>query len=379
MDKDIRERLHAKAKELPPKSGCYLMKGGGRILYVGKAKNLRSRVSSYFQNSAKGVKTEVLLSQVKDFDFQLASGEAEALILESNLIKKHTPKYNILMRDDKSYPYIWVDRREPFPRMVYKRRPHRTEGVDVYGPFVHGSKISEALRIIVKSFRLRDCTLREFRSRVEPCLLHQIKQCSAPCVGKISEKDYEVDLQAALGMFRGEGATSMKILKKRMNACAEAEEFEQAAIIRDYLDILKDFLRLSGGVKGTLGGRWSNFDVLAWNPKSSEVDATVYMVRNSLLLGCKNFHFTTSLLSDDLEEEVINFFFQYYQNAQDVLPEVIVTSFSKNGNKIFYGGPTIFGKHSSQKSGTSVFYREQIGDGAYSGASKNSYGKSEGV
>ena len=335
MDKEIRQRLHAKAKNLPPKSGCYLMKGKERILYVGKAKNLRSRVSSYFQSSAKGVKTEVLLSQVKDFDFQLAPSEAEALILENNLIKKYTPKYNIVMRDDKSYPYILVDRREPFPRMVYRRRPKREEGVDVYGPFVHGSKISTALRIIVKSFRLRDCSLQEFRSRVEPCLLYQIKQCSAPCVGKISEQDYAADLEAALGMFRGEGAASMKILKRRMNACAEAEEFEQAAIIRDYLDILKDFVRLSGGVKGALGGRWSNLDVLAWSRKKSDVDVTVYMVRNSLLLGCKNFHFTTSLLAETPQEDAINFFFQYYQNNRDLLPEVIVSPFSAEDNKLF--------------------------------------------
>ena len=332
MNKEIRQRLHIKAKNLPTKSGCYLMKGGEIILYVGKAKNLRARVSSYFQSSAKGVKTEILLSQVEDFDFQFTSNEAEALILESNLIKKHTPKYNILMRDDKSYPYVVVDRREPFPRIIYQRRPRRVEGVEVFGPFVHGSKISAALRIIVKSFRLRDCTLQEFRSRKEPCLLYQINQCSAPCVGKISEQNYEADLKLALGMFRGEGATSMKILKERMNACAQAEEFEQAAIIRDYLDILKDFVRLSGEVKG---GNQSSFDVLAWSQKKLEVDVTVYMVRNSLLLGCKNFHFTTSILAEGPEEDALNFFFQYYQNSTDSLPDVIVSPFSAKDNKLF--------------------------------------------
>ena len=335
MNEEKRLRLHHKAKKLPPNSGCYLMKGKEKILYVGKAKNLRSRVASYFQSSTKGVKTEVLLSQVEDFDFQLTSNEAEALILENNLIKKHTPKYNILMRDDKSYPYIVVDYREPFPRMVYQRRPQRVEGVDIYGPFVHGSKIYEALRIIVKSFRLRDCSLQEFRSRKEPCLLYQIKQCSAPCVGKISEEDYAVDLEAALGIFRGEGGASMKILKERMDTCAKAEEFEQAAIIRDYLDVLREFIRLSGAKKGILKGRLGNLDVLAWSFKESEVDITVYMVRNFLLLGYKNFYFTTSFFSKKIEEEVINFFFQYYQNSQDPLPEVIVSPFSAEENKLF--------------------------------------------
>ena len=335
MHEEIRQRLHRKAKKLLGKSGCYLMKGGGKILYVGKAKNLRTRVSSYFQSSSKGAKTEVLLSQVEDFDFQFTLGEAEALILESNLIKKYTPKYNILMKDDKSYPYVLVDRREPFPRMVYQRRPQRREGVDIYGPFVHGSKISEALRIIVKSFRLRDCTLQEFNSRKEPCLLYQIKQCSAPCVGKISEQDYRADLEAALGMFRGEGTTSMNILKAKMNACARAEEFEQAAIIRDYLDVLSEFIRLRGESGGTGGKGQSSLDVLAWSCRNSEVDVTVYMVRNSLLMGYKNFHFTTSLLVSEPEEDVINFFFQYYQNSRDPLPELIVTPFTGKGNKIF--------------------------------------------
>ena len=336
MDEEIRQRLLRKAKNLPVKSGCYLMKAeGGRLLYVGKAKNLRSRVSSYFQSSDKGTKTEVLLSQVDDFDFQLAPSEAEALILENNLIKKHTPKYNIFMRDDKTYPYVVVDRREPFPRMVYQRRPQRKKGVGIYGPFVHGSRFSEALRIIVKSFRLRDCSLQEFRSRKEPCLLYQIKQCSAPCVGKISEQDYENDLEAALGMFRGEGNESMKILEKRMKACAESEEFEQAAIIRDYLDILKDFVRLSAGVKGISKGQYKNVDVLAWNRQKSEIDITIYMVRNSLLLGCKNFHFTTSPVVEEPEEEVVNFFFQYYQNGRDSLPELIVSPFVEKRNKPF--------------------------------------------
>ena len=335
MNDEKRLKLHDKAKSLPTKSGCYLMKGKEKILYVGKAKNLRSRVSSYFQSSAKGLKTEILLSQVEDFDFQLTPSEAEALILENNLIKKYTPKYNIMMRDDKSYPYIVVDRREPFPRIVYRRRPRRVEGVDVYGPFVHGSKISEALRIIVKSFRLRDCSLQEFRSRKEPCLLYQIKQCTAPCVGKISEKNYASDLEAALDIFRGKGNVSMKTLKERMDACAKAEEFEQAAIIRDYLDVLKDFVRLSGGRKGILSGDWGNLDVLAWNCKGSEVDIAIYMVRNFLLLGYKNFHFTTSFFAQRVEEEVINFFFQYYQNSRDFQPQVIVSPFSVEENKLF--------------------------------------------
>ena len=167
-------KLLEKARSLPTKPGCYLMKSSsGKVIYVGKAKSLKPRVSSYFQQSAKSPKTEILVSHIRDFEFVLTDTESEALILENNLIKKHRPKYNILMRDDKSYPYISLKTSEPFPRPQYVRRVKRDENHKVYGPFVHGSGISEVLRILMKSFQLRDCNLREVNSRKEPCLLYQ--------------------------------------------------------------------------------------------------------------------------------------------------------------------------------------------------------------
>lgn len=329
-------KLLDKAKALPRKPGCYLMKSSkDKVLYVGKAKDLKARVSSYFQKSAKSPKTEILVGHIRDFDFVLTDTEAEALVLENNLIKKHGPKYNIMMRDDKSYPYVTVDFNEDFPRLLYQRRVKRGPGKKVYGPFVHGSSISDVLRIIVKSFQLRDCTLREFQSRKEPCLLYQIKQCSAPCVAKISPKDYEEDLRLATSFFEDRGEHSLEVLETRMHALAENEEFEHAAMIRDNLEVLKKFLDFSKQENAEIHGKHKNIDIIAYHIGEIEVDLAVYLIRNGLLLGHKNFHFPVVDCSEDFESEVINFFFQYYSSGGEALPDVIATTFSRENNKLF--------------------------------------------
>lgn len=329
-------KLLDKAKTLPRKPGCYLMKSSkDKVLYVGKAKDLKARVSSYFQKSAKSPKTEILVGHIRDFDFVLTDTEAEALVLENNLIKKHSPKYNIMMRDDKSYPYVTVDFNEEFPRLLYQRRVKRGPGKKVYGPFVHGTGISDVLRIIVKSFQLRDCTLREFQSRKEPCLLYQIKQCSAPCVGKITPKDYEEDLRLATNFFEDRGEQSLTVLEERMHSLAESEEFEHAAMIRDNLDVLKKFLEFSRQENAEIEGVDKNIDIVAYHVGDIEVDLAVYLIRNGLLLGHKNFHFPVVDCSEEIESEVINFFFQYYSSGSEALPDVISTTFSKQNNKLF--------------------------------------------
>ncbi len=329
-------KLQEKARALPRKPGCYLMKSSqGKVLYVGKAKDLKARVSSYFQNSAKSPKTEILVGHIRDFDFVLTDTEAEALVLENNLIKKHTPKYNIMMRDDKSYPYVTVDFNEDFPRLLYQRRVKRTQGKKVFGPFVHGSSISDVLRIIVKSFQLRDCTLREFQSRKEPCLLYQIKQCSAPCVNKISKSDYARDLELATNFFEDKGEQSLEILEMRMHELADNEEFEHAAMIRDNLEVLRKFMEFSRQENAEIKGDARNVDILAYHIGDIEVDLAVYLIRNGLLLGHKNFHFPVVDCSEEVESEVINFFFQYYSSGSEALPEVIATDFSNENNQLF--------------------------------------------
>lgn len=328
--------LLEKAKTLPKKAGCYLMKRKNEeVIYVGKAKDLKSRVSSYFNNSTKSPKTEILVSHISDFEFVLTDGETEAFILENNLIKKHSPRYNIMLRDDKSYPYVLVDHNEPFPRLQYIRKVKRKEGVEVFGPFVHGSNISEVLRIATKSFQLRDCSLREFNSRKEACLLYQIKQCSAPCVEKISKQNYIVDLEFALNLFRGNGEESVGVLRSKMEELSEKEEFEHAAILRDYISVLDEFLNYALQENVEFDHKIPNVDVVSYHVGEVEIDISIYMLRNSILLGHKNFHFPVIDCDNEYENEVTNFLFQYYTGTHDSLPEVLISKFEKENQKIF--------------------------------------------
>lgn len=331
--------LLEKAKGLPTKPGCYLMKNReGVVIYVGKAKNLRSRVSSYFQSSAKSAKTEVLVGHIRDFEFLRTDTDTEAFVLENNLIKKHSPKYNIRLRDDKSYPYVMVDYNRPFPRLQYVRRVKRGEGKEVFGPFVTGSRISEVLRVLTKSFGLRDCTLREFHSRKEPCILYQMKQCSAPCVAKISAEDYQRSLQLALDFFRGEAESSLEFLRQKMLRLAEEESFEHAAMLRDQIELLEEFQAKALQQNAELELSSPNVDVVAYHQGETEVDMAIYLVRNGLLLGHKNFHLPLIEVEDELDESLLNFLMQYYLNGHDSFPQKLVTPFTKKQNMMLEQG-----------------------------------------
>lgn len=305
------------------------------VIYVGKAKMLRHRVSSYFQNSAQSAKTTILVSHIRDVDFILTETDPEAFVLENNLIKKYAPRYNIMMRDDKSYPYVVVDTAEKFPRLHYLRRFKKSEKKKIFGPFAMGSNISEVLRIITKSFQLRDCTMREFNSRKTPCLLYQIKQCTAPCVDYIGEKEYEIDLANALGFFEGRGEDSLNILKNKMNHAAESEEFELAALLRDNIAVLEEFLDYSIQKNVELQGSHKNIDIIAYFKGDVEIDIAIYSVRNGVLIGKKSFHFPVVDCLDEIETEVMSFIYQYYNKTIDLFPDLIIFDLEKENQTIF--------------------------------------------
>ena len=341
----INEDLLKKAQSLPRKPGCYLMKNSsGDVLYVGKAKDLKNRVASYFNKTAKSVKTEILVSKIKDFDFIMTGNETEAFVLENNLIKKHGPKYNIQLRDDKSYPYVLVDFNEEFPRLHYVRRFKRGKGKEFFGPFVVGSNISEVLRILQKQFTLRDCSLPEFKRRKMPCLLYQMKQCSAPCVNLISKENYLRDLNLALNFLKGKGVESAKLLEKKMEDLAEREDFEAAALLRDDLSVLKKFLDYSLQQNTEIFGREKNVDIISVFKGEVEVDIALFMIRNGVLLGHKNFHFPTIEILEDFEEEILAYIFQYYSQTQDTYPDYIIIPFSKTKLELLQAALNSFGQ-----------------------------------
>lgn len=331
-------KLEDKAKLLPTKPGCYLMKNKDQqIIYVGKAKNLRSRVTSYFNSSAKNAKTEILVSHIIDFDFIMTTSDAESFVLENTLIKKHTPKYNIRLKDDKSYPYVLINTNEPFPRLEFMRRVKRGKGVEVFGPFVTGSNVWDILRILTQSFCLRDCKLSEFKKRKEPCLLYQMHQCSAPCVGRIDEATYEIDLAFARDMFAGSGSKTIRELEKRMELAAENEEFEKATLIRDNLKVLMAFAN-NFKQENAEHNDEKNLDVVAFYQGEIEVDISIYMMRNGILLGHKNFNFSNLDIVETVEDSVLNYLFQYYSTTYDSLPELIITQMTEESNELLEAG-----------------------------------------
>lgn len=336
--------LLEQAKLLPTKPGCYLMKNSQEsIIYIGKAKNLKNRVQSYFLAGAKGAKTEIMVSHVVNFEFIMTQTEAEALVLENNLIKQHRPKYNIRLKDDKSYPYVVVDKSEPFARLQYLRRVKRSSEVEVFGPFVVGSSISEVMKILTKSFGLRDCSLYEFRSRKEPCLLYQMRQCSAPCVGKISPEQYQADLEMALKFLRGQGELTLQAIVDRMNEASDKEYFELAAHLRDHHSILSAFLSEDQQRLAEFKGGDENFDMIAYYLGEQEIDIALCMVRNGLMLGHKNFHLEGPELEMEFEpsEIVSRFVMEYYSSSHDTLPGQIFISdkqFSKEEKDVLQAG-----------------------------------------
>lgn len=328
------EELLEKAKTLPQESGCYLMRDrDGRIIYVGKAKKLRSRVTSYFDKSAKAIKTAFLVQQIQDFEFILTRSDVESYVLENNLIKKHSPKYNLRLKDDKSYPWVLVNNDEPFPRLEYVRRPKKGRGRELYGPFPVGSNISMVLRVLTKSFMLRDCSLTEFRSRKTPCLLYQMKQCSAPCVEHISAEAYAKDLQLALGLFQGSRAArrTLEELERRMLVYADSEEFERAAIIRDHLKILSEFVESSTQQNVESVKDEKDVDVWASYQGPDEFDFSLYMVRRGMLIGQKNFSFPVSDLKEEMQDEMRVFLLQYYTDPSEVAPEMVILDSEEEG------------------------------------------------
>ena len=202
VNKGDKKILLREALALPSLPGCYLMNGAKGVIYIGKAKDLKKRVSSYFRNKHDlNIKTKHLVNTIISFDFIITSTEAESFILENNLIKKYKPKYNIKLKDDTSYPFVLVDNTENYPRLKYVRKIPQKNGIKVFGPFTNGSNLRLVLSVLNKSFELRDCSLREFKSRKVPCLIYQLKQCSAPCVGLIDVDRYLSLLEIAINFL----------------------------------------------------------------------------------------------------------------------------------------------------------------------------------
>ena len=226
-----------KAKSFPETPGVYRFFGNKKILYIGKAKNLRKRVQSYFRSSVKEYKTNKLVERIEDIDFLTTNNETEALLLEQNLIKSNQPQFNILLRDDKSFPYIKIDEKHDFPSITFKRTTKAEK--NLFGPFISAKGTRTAITELQKILKLRTCNDVFFANRSRPCLQYQIKKCSAPCVGFISKADYKKDIETSKSILKGNFKQILAHLDDEMRHLSDKEEFEKAGEVKNKIRILK--------------------------------------------------------------------------------------------------------------------------------------------
>ncbi|MBV6415732.1 MAG: UvrABC system protein C [Steroidobacteraceae bacterium] len=305
------------AAHLPRRPGVYRMYAGdGELLYVGKAQRLRDRVASYFSPRNLAPKVAALVVHIARIEVTVTRSETEALLLEYNLIKEHRPRYNILMRDDKSFPYILLRTNHDFPRLLSYRGPRHRDG-RYFGPYPSVGSVNETLVQIQKLFRIRNCTDSFFANRTRPCLQYQIGRCTAPCVGLISREDYARDVAAAVDLLEGRAPDVERALLARMEAAAAALEFEKAAQIRDQLAALRDVQAQQVVTSGTD----RDVDVFAITGEPTE-----FAISTMLIRGGRNLGTSTSFPSAGLaepEEALSSYLMQFYA-ANEPAREVYV-------------------------------------------------------
>jgi excinuclease ABC subunit C len=294
-------------KTLPHKPGVYRMIGvNDEVLYVGKAKDLKSRVSSYFTGKLVNSRIWSMVNQVQDVQITITNTEAEALLLESNLIKKHKTRYNVLLRDDKSYPYIFVSTKDEFPRITFHRGSRRRSG-EYFGPYPSAGAVREALNLLQKLFQVRQCEDSYFANRSRPCLQYQIKRCTAPCTDEISAKDYRMSVNHSMAFLNGKSEGVINELVEQMEQAAEQLAFEKAADIRDRIEKLRQISQ-----QQYVSGGQGNVDVIALQYASGVASVQVFTIRRGNNLGNKNFFPKLPNLDVNEEEILASFVSQYY-------------------------------------------------------------------
>jgi len=315
---DIQEEL----KKLPQKPGVYIMHDAkDAIIYIGKAVSLRNRVRQYFRPSHnEGLKKEQMVRQIERFEYIITDSELEALILECNLIKEHRPKYNTMLRDDKSYPYIRVTLGEDFPRVLFSHQMKKDKS-RYFGPYTSGSAVKETIELLRKLYALRTCrrSLPKDIGKERPCLNYHIHQCMAPCQGFISKEDYRQRIDQAIGFLNGNYQPILKELEQKMQEASEAMNFEKAI---EYRDLVRAVQQIAQKQKITHADM-EDKDIIAMASDGEDAVVQVFFVRDGKLIGRDHFHVTVG--SEDGSAQVLaTFLKQFYAGTPFIPREVMI-------------------------------------------------------
>ncbi len=296
----------AVVRSLPPGPGVYrMLDGAGEVLYVGKARSLRRRVASYFNRGAHNARTQAMVGQIRDVQITMTHTEAEALILENNLIKSLRPRYNVLLRDDKSYPYIHLSSHQRFPRHAFHRGARRGQG-RYFGPFPSAGAVRQTLSQLQKVFPVRQCRDSFFENRSRPCLQHQIGRCTAPCVDLVGEAEYGRDVADVERFLDGRSDEVIGAMAARMEAAPEAQAFEQAAVLRDRIAALRRIQE-----KQYVSGASGDVDVVACATRERLACVQVFVIRGGRNLGNRSY-FPRVPEGADVEEILYGFVARHY-------------------------------------------------------------------
>ncbi len=298
-------------KLLTSRPGVYRMLDvNGKVLYIGKARNLKNRVGSYFRASGLTTKTMAMVAKVADIEITITSSETEALLLEQSLIKTHKPAYNIQLRDDKSYPYILLTDKEEYPRLAFYRGSRRREGA-LYGPYPSAHATRDTLQILQKVFRVRQCEDSYFSNRSRPCLQFQIERCTAPCVGLISTEDYARDVKYSQMFLEGKSDDLTRELSASMDKASEGLDFEKAARLRDQIIDLRRIQE-----QQHVANQGGDADILAASIQAPYYCVHVIYSRAGRIIGSKNYYNKIKIIEN--ESQLISAFIgQYYLNTQE--------------------------------------------------------------